>query len=397
MAILGFRIQELTVKIIADQNIPFVKECFEHLGEVQLVAGRDVTPAMVADADALLVRSVTQVNELLLAGSSVKFVATATIGVDHIDQDYLAAQGIGFASAPGSNANSVAEWVVAALLTVAEKYNFVLAGKSIGIVGVGNVGSRVEAKCRALGLEVRLNDPPLSRETGDRKYRPLEELYDCDIVTFHTPLTKEGPDKTVHLAGADFFAKLKPGAIFINSSRGGVHDTQALHRTMDQGRLQAVILDVWENEPTIDTALLERVDLASPHIAGYSYDGKIAGLIMIYEALCEHFHLIREHTCRDFLPEPLVPEIVLDQRDRSLQPVLRSVVKQVYDIEADDRRTRDILSTPAEQQGAFFDGLRKNYPVRREFQNTVIRCVSGQAALIQTLQGIGFQVDVNAD
>lgn len=385
------------MKIIADQNIPFVKECFKHLGEVQLVPGRDVTAEMVADADALLVRSVTQVNESLLAGSSVKFVATATIGVDHIDQEYLAAQGIGFASAPGSNANSVAEWVTAALLTVAEKYDFPLAGKSIGIVGVGNVGSRVEAKCRALGLEVRLNDPPLARETGDAKYRPLEELYDCDIVTFHTPLTQDGPDKTAHLAGVDFFQRLKPGAIFINSSRGGVHDTQALHQAMDQERLRAVILDVWENEPTIDTTLLERVDLASPHIAGYSYDGKIAGLIMVYEALCQHFNLAPKHPRQDFLPEPLVPEIVLGDKDRELQPILRRVVKQVYDIEADDGRTRDILTTPAGQQGAFFDGLRKNYPIRREFQNTVIRCPQGQATLVQTLKGIGFQGDMNVD
>ncbi len=383
------------MKIVADQNIPFVKECCEHLGEVQLVAGRDVTAAMVADADALLVRSVTQVNESLLAGSSVKFVATATIGVDHIDQDYLAAQGIGFASAPGSNANSVAEWVTAALLTVAEKYDFALAGKSIGIVGVGNVGSRVEAKCRALGLEVRLNDPPLARQTGDAKYRSLEELYDCDIVTFHTPLTKEGPDKTAHLAGADFFARLKPGAIFINSSRGGVHDTAALHAAMDQDRLKAVILDVWEGEPKIDSRMLERIDLASPHIAGYSYDGKIAGLIMIYEALCQHFSLSIEHTRQDFLPEPLVPEIVLTDDEEDTQVVLRRVVKQVYDIEADDARTRDILTTSPDQQGCVFDGLRKNYPIRREFQNTVIQCPQGQASLAKILDGLGFEVTLN--
>ncbi len=385
------------MKIVADQNIPFVKECFEHLGQVRLVAGRDVAASIVADADALLVRSVTKVNEALLAGSRVQFVGTATIGVDHIDQDYLATREIGFASAPGSNANSVAEWVVAALLTVAETYHWTLAGRFLGIVGVGNVGSRVALKCQALGLEVRLNDPPLARQTGDAKYRPLEDLYDCDIVTFHTPLTLNGSDKTYHLAGKDFFKQLKPGAIFLNSSRGAVHDTAALHHAMDQQRLQAVILDVWENEPVIDTTLLKRVDLASPHIAGYSYDGKITGLLMIYQALCEHFQRPAKHTLQDFLPAPLVPEIDLRSGTGTPQDIIRRVVRQVYDIEADDARTRDILKTALEQQGAVFDGLRKNYPIRREFQNTVIRGASKHESLMQILKGIGFQVAIDVD
>ena len=184
------------MKIIADVNIPFIAQCLEGIGQVTTVSGRDISLQVVKDADALLVRSITKVNSELLDGSSVKFVATATIGIDHIDTEYLRKNNIGFASAPGSNANSVAEYIVCGLLNIEKKYSKPLAGSSIGIIGVGNVGSKVAAKCQALGMEVVLNDPPLARQTGEEKYRPLEELYDCDFITLHTPLTKTGTDKT---------------------------------------------------------------------------------------------------------------------------------------------------------------------------------------------------------
>ena len=300
------------MKIVADGNIPFVKECFSTIGEVKVVPGRQIKPEVLADADCLLVRSVTKVNEKLLAGSKVRFVATATIGFEHIDTEYLAKNKIGFASAPGSNANSVAEYIVAALLSVGKKHKIKLEGKSIGIVGVGNVGSRVAKKCGALGMKVLLNDPPLQRQTGDSKYLPIEKLYDCDFITFHTPLTFEGIDKTFHLADEKFFKSLKPGCVFINSSRGGVMDTQALKAAMKSGKLKAVILDVWENEPNIDNELLRMVDIGTPHIAGYSLDGKIAGMIMIYEAACKFFGLKPQRTIENYLPAPLVPEIRIE-------------------------------------------------------------------------------------
>ncbi|MHC5083351.1 MAG: 4-phosphoerythronate dehydrogenase [Planctomycetota bacterium] len=383
------------MKIVADQNIPFVKECFETIGDVILVAGRDVTPELLADADALLVRSVTKVNADLLDGSAVKFVATATIGVEHVDQDYLAAKGIGFASAPGSNANSVAEYIVAALLTLAKKYKYTLEGKFIGIVGVGNVGSKVETKCRALGLNVVLNDPPLLRQTGDNKYRPVDELFDCNFITMHTPLTREGQDKSYHLADADFFAKMKDGAVFLNSSRGKVHDNAALTAAMQSGKLGSVVLDVWENEPKVDPWLLQNVDLSTPHIAGYSYDGKIAGMVMIYEALCKHFALEITKTNADFLPAPEVAEIIIDpeQFKRDEQAILHDTVQQVYVINRDDFNMREILSQPDDEQAAFFDSLRKNYPRRREFQNTIVKIADMQSKLAKKLAGIGFQAE----
>ena len=212
------------MKIIADANIPFVAECFSSIGEVITVGGREITPSIAGDADVLLVRSITQVNADLLASSKVRFVATATIGFDHIDIDFLQRSNIGFTSAPGSNANSAAEYVFAGLLEASQKCDINLEGQSIGIIGVGNVGSRVAKKCTALGMRIYLNDPPLQRQTGEEKYLPLKDLYDCDFITFHTPLTFEGIDKTFHLANEGFFKSLKEGCVFVNASRGGVVD-----------------------------------------------------------------------------------------------------------------------------------------------------------------------------
>jgi erythronate-4-phosphate dehydrogenase len=394
LAKITLKMNESTMKIVADQNIPFVKECFSHMGQVVTVGGRQVTPDLVRDADILLVRSITKVGPDLLEGSTVRFVATATIGFEHVDRDYLDSRRIGFASAPGSNANSVAEYITAALLVLARKKQWTLEGKSIGIVGVGNVGSRVEKKCRALGMKVVLNDPPLQRQTGDARYRPLEEVLGCDFVTLHTPLNKQGPDATFHLADKAFFDRLKSEAVFMNTSRGKVHDETALRQAMEAGRLGAVVLDVWETEPAVNPWLLKNVDISTPHIAGYSYDGKIAGLLMIYQAACRHFGLAVSHTIQDFLPPPDVAEITLSQDDlkRTDEQILHDLVQRIYVLNRDDFNTREILLQPEGEQGAFFDSLRKNYPVRREFQNTVVELPQTRPALAQKIAGIGFQV-----
>jgi erythronate-4-phosphate dehydrogenase len=381
------------MKIIADENIPFISECFSSIGEVKTLSGRQITPSAIADADTLLVRSITPVNEKLLANSSVKFVATATIGFEHVDVDYLKRRNIGFASAPGSNANSVADYLVAALLSVGKKHEITLEGKSIGVVGVGNVGSKVAKKCAALGMKVILNDPPLFRQTGDTKYRPLDELFDCDFITLHTPLTYEGQDKTIHLADENFFNSLKTGCVFINTSRGGVHDTAALKAAIRNRKLGAAVLDVWENEPNIDCDLLRMVDISTPHIAGYSLDGKIAGMIMIYRAACEHFGLQPRYNEKDFLPKPIVPEIVIGEPAGDEQEILHQTVQQVYAINRDDFNTREIATAEPKKRGKFFDDLRKNYPVRREFQNTTIILEQSRPALADALKGIGFKVN----
>jgi erythronate-4-phosphate dehydrogenase len=380
------------MKIIADANIPFVADCFSSVGEVEVVSGREMTPWLVADADILLVRSITPVGVDLLAGSKVRFVATATIGFDHIDTDYLDRNKIGFASAPGSNANSAAEYVIAGLLEVAQKYGIDLESKSIGIIGVGNVGSRVAKKCAALGMKTFLNDPPLQRQTGDKKYLLLKELFDCDFITLHTPLTFEGQDKTYHLADEVFFESLKQGCVFINSSRGGVVDSSALEAAVKSERLKAVVLDVWENEPNIDAELLKMVDIGTPHIAGYSLDGKIAGMIMIYNSVCEYFGLQPEFTIKDFLPEPAVHELRINSDNESEQEAILSAVRQIYSIGEDDKKLRQISDKPTDKIGEYFDSLRKNYPVRREFQNTTVVVEDGSSDLAQKLKGIGFEV-----
>ncbi|MHC4641044.1 MAG: 4-phosphoerythronate dehydrogenase PdxB [Planctomycetota bacterium] len=378
------------MKIIADENIPFVAECFSSIGDVETVSGRDMTPNVVAAADALIVRSITSVDTNLLAGSKIRFVGTATIGFDHIDTEYLSRNNIGFASAPGSNANSAAEYVIAALLNIAKQHSIDLEGKSIGIIGVGNVGSRVAKKCEALGMKTYLNDPPLWRQTGDSKYLPIEKLFDCDFITLHTPLTFEGEDKTSHLADEKFLKSLKIGCIFFNASRGGVVDSSALKTAIGTGRLQATVLDVWENEPNIDVELLEMVDIGTPHIAGYSLDGKIAGMIMIYEAACEYFGLEAKYDIGDFLPKPSVPELNIDPKSNREQDILLNAVERIYDIKTDDTRLRQIVEKGMEQRGKYFDHLRRNYPVRREFQNTNVIVEDKNSSLAKKLKGLGF-------
>lgn len=380
------------MKIVADANIPFVEECFSSIADVSILGGRDMTPAAVADADALLVRSITPVNEPLLAGSAVRFVGTATIGFDHVDRDYLDAQHIGFASAPGSNANSAAEYIIAALLNVGQKHGIRLEGKSIGVVGVGNVGGRVAKKCEALGMRVLRNDPPLQRQTGSPIYVPLEALGGCDFITFHTPLTKEGCDQTFHLADEAFFASLKEGAIVLNAARGAVVDSEALAAAIEDDYLGPVVLDVWEHEPDIDVELLDKVTLGSPHIAGYSFDGKIAGLIMIYQAVCDYFGLEPRCEAGDFLPAPEVPEVDLGSVRGDDEVALAQVVGRVYNVQRDDGDLRPIAKQPPARRGAFFDALRKNYPVRREFQNTTVIVEEPGGAVVRKLLGIGFKV-----
>jgi erythronate-4-phosphate dehydrogenase len=378
------------MKIIADANIPFVAECFSSIGEVKVVGGREITPGIVSDADVVLVRSITPVGADLLTGSKVRFVATATIGFDHIDIDFLRRNSIGFASAPGSNANSAAEYVIAGLLEMGRKYDIDLEDKSIGIIGVGNVGSRVAKKCAALGMQIYLNDPPLQRETGEAKYLPLDELFDCDFITLHTPLTFEGVDKTYHLADEKFFKSLKEKCVFVNASRGGVVDSEALKRTIRSGRLRAVVLDVWENEPNIDMELLETVDIGTPHIAGYSLDGKITGMIMIYKAVCEYFRLNARFGIQDFLPEPAVRQLRIETSTNNEQDALADAVQKIYDVREDDARLRRVCEKAVEKRGEFFDSLRKNYPVRREFQNTKVIVKDRNSTLVKKLKGIGF-------
>jgi len=379
------------LKIIADENIPFAREAFGALGEVTLISGREATPQVLRDCDLLFCRSVTKINRELLEGSRVRFVGTATIGTDHVDIPYLRERGIAFASAPGSNANSVAEYVVAALLVLARDGGFVLEGRTLGVVGVGNVGSQVVRKAEALGLRVLQNDPPLARRTGEPRFLPLEALLEADFLTFHVPLSREGEDATCHMADAALLRRLRPSACLLNTSRGAVVETQALKDALGRRRIAAAVLDVWEGEPAIDLDLLSQAAIGTPHIAGYSFDGKVAATEMIYRAACETLGVEPAWDPAAIMPPPGHPRLEIRCAGRPDEDVLREAVLTVYDIEADDRNLRQSPQPPAER-GAYFDRLRKIYPERREFHNTTLVLHGAAERLEAGLAGLGFRM-----
>ncbi len=377
--------------IVVNKHTPAVVEVFSHLGKVIPLDTLEVTPENVRDADLLIVRSEAKVNAQLLEGSKVRFVGTVTIGTDHVDEAYLASKGITFVSAPGSNSNSVAEYIAAALLTWSYRTGNSIAGKTIGIVGVGNVGSKVERVARTLGMNVLLNDPPLARATGDPKYRPLEELYDADIITIHVPLTKSGIDATFHLFDEEKIHHMKKGAVLINSSRGPVVETQALISALRDRHLSSSILDVWEGEPIINTELLRLVFIGTPHIAGYSLDGKLNACRMVYEAACRFLNVEPKWNINYSMPPDEsrinIPSSITEPID-----VVRTAVKQAYDIEMDDRLLRQILTMDPAHHKAYFMKLRAEYRIRREFFNRTVILYQSQRSAEKILKGLGFQI-----
>ena len=380
------------MKIVADANIPLLAQAFGPLGEVVTLRADRITPESVADADALLVRSVTCVGAALLDSSTVRFVATATIGLDHVDQAYLAERGIGFASAQGSNARSVAEYTLAALAVLAARRGVRMTGQVLGIVGVGNVGGHLARMADDLGMTVLRNDPPLARRTGDTCYVPIDALADADVVTFHVPLAREGPDATFHMIDISLLARFAEGVTLINTSRGAVADTGALKAAIASGSLGPVVLDVWEDEPTIDAELLGRVDLATPHVAGYSYDGKVNGTQMVREALCRHFRLERQWDPTPLMPPPPHRHVALPT-GLTVDEAVRGAMVAAYDIEADDARLREMLGVPNEQRGDYFRSLRRDYPVRREFPETTVELAAPDPQIEAALRALGFPVE----
>lgn len=378
------------MKIVADQNIPNIIDAFYHFGEIALVDGRDISRQDIRDAEALIVRSVTKVNRDLLENSKVQFVGSATIGMDHVDQGYLTERNIRFSNAPGCNATSASEYVVAAVLYVAELKKFALEGMKVGVVGNGNVGSRTIQKLEVLGCNVCAYDPPRENEFHDREYVSWDEICACDIVTAHVPLTKTGKYPTHHMFNKAFFDRLKDGVLFINTSRGSVVDEAALKISIDNDREIKLVLDVWQNEPNIDLDLIQHALIATPHIAGYSREGKFRGLQMVYDAACHYFDIKPVWSMQQALPE-LRQKVELSTELDEQQAVYK-LVKTAYDITRDDQDLRKIVELPEEQRGEYFDGLRKNYPVRREFFNYHIQTSRKNGQLTKIARGIGFTI-----
>jgi erythronate-4-phosphate dehydrogenase len=383
------------MRILVDENIPQGPEVFSAYGTVNTFHGRKLAAADVKDADALLVRSITRVNAGLLDGSRVRFVGTATIGVDHIDQDYLRARGIGFSAAPGCNARSVAEYFVAALLHLHVKHGLEVDGKTLGIVGYGNVGRAVAAIAPALGLKVIVSDPPLVDAGEPGTFVSLLEIAErADIVTMHTPLTKTGAHPTFRMANAAFYAAIEKSArpiVLMNMGRGEAMDEPALLAALEAGRVSRLVLDVFPGEPNVNPELARRADLISPHIAGYSIQGKLNGTGQILAAFCRHFGL--EKTAAVKFPVPEDHVIRMDGTPaRTIEAELNDCVRRSYAIDRDDSALRAFLGDP--EFPKHFDALRKNYPVRHEFAGFRITGLSpGKKILAEKLTGLGFSVE----
>jgi erythronate-4-phosphate dehydrogenase len=373
------------VRIIADDKIPFLKGVLDPFAKVTYLPGNQINRNFALESDALLVRTRTKCNSELLAGTPVKFIGTATIGFDHIDTDYCEKNNIKWTNAPGCNSSSVQQYIAAALLKISAESGFDLKDKTLGIIGVGNVGSKVQKLAGAFGMKVILNDPPRERREGKDNFVSLEHLLkESDIITLHVPLNLDGQDKTYHLFSNETFSKVKKGCWLINSSRGEVVDTDSLKNALNEEIIAGAVIDVWEREPEIDISLMHMTFLATPHIAGYSADGKANGTAMIIKNLCESFNI----PLADWYPSevPVAPEpyLTIDCSGKSTDDILRKAVLHTYNITEDDIRLRFDPSR--------FEKERENYPVRREFSYYTITLKDGNEEIENIVKDLGFKI-----
>jgi erythronate-4-phosphate dehydrogenase len=376
------------MNIVADDKIPFLKGALEPFAEVIYYPGSQINNSILKDAMALIVRTRTKCSKALLEGTNIKFIATATIGYDHIDTAYCDANGIKWTNAPGCNSVSVMQYIASALIRLSIKYKFDLTKKTIGIVGHGNVGSKVARLASALGMKVLINDPPLQRNGKLNDAVSLEEIKNkADFITFHVPLNSEGLDKTLHLADEQFFGALKPETIIINSSRGEVIKSNALKIALKDRIIKGAVLDVWENEPNIDTELLHLVDFATPHIAGYSADGKANGTAMSVKAISDFFGFGLNNWFPSDVPLPVNPEIKIDYFEKSEMDIVSQLILNTYDIKTDDERLRNSIHT--------FEKQRGEYPMRREFSSFSVKEIPNNQKINEKLRKIGFIIIKN--
>jgi erythronate-4-phosphate dehydrogenase len=373
------------MKIVIDDKIPYIRSAFEGVAEVIYLAGSKTTPEVVKDANAIVTRTRTICNEKLLAGSSVKFIATATIGYDHIDTEYCNANGIKWTNAPGCNSKSVEQYIASTLMVLAERKNLQLKDLTIGVVGVGNVGSKVARISELFGMKVLKNDPPRERIEGSAEFVSLKQVMEeADIITLHVPLETKGEDATFHLGNAKFFSGLKKKPVVINSCRGEVVETQAVKDALKNGQISAFVCDCWENEPAIDLELLALTEIATPHIAGYSKDGKATGTEMSVHAISQYFNLGLENWHPSGVELPEQPVFELNGSELSEQQIIAKAILHTYDIRNDDA---DFRKDPSK-----FEQLRGDYPTRREFPAFTIVPKNIAAETLEVLRKIGFNL-----
>lgn len=373
------------MKIIIDNKIPYIKGALEPYAEVIYMPGAKTTSEVVADADALITRTRTICNESLLKNSNVRMIATATIGYDHIDTAYCERTGIQWTNAPGCNAKSVEQYIAAALFSWALRHRIKLREKTIGVVGAGNVGSKVARFCGILGMKVLINDPPRERNEGPEGFVSLQTIREeADIISFHVPLTMDGQDATFHMVDESFLTGLQKQPLLINSCRGEVFDTQAVKIAFRKGKVSGLIIDCWENEPDIDRELLEMCFLATPHIAGYSKDGKANGTLMSVRAISRHFKLGIDDWKPDNIEMPEHTLIDVNGSRRDDESILAEAVLSTYDIENDDENLR-------KNPGAF-EKWREEYPIRREFPTYTVKVAHVSDNAIRMLKEAGFGI-----
>ncbi|MDD4799410.1 MAG: 4-phosphoerythronate dehydrogenase [Proteiniphilum sp.] len=367
-------------KILADAHIPYLRGVAEQIGEVEYLPGNQFTREAIRNRDALIVRTVTPFGEELLSGSNVQLICSATIGYDHIDTAWCDAHGIAWRTAPGCNAASVEQYITASLLLLADQHRFDLPGMTIGIVGVGNVGSKVAAACQKLGMRVLLNDPPREEREGTGHFTDLETIKrEADFITFHTPLTRSGKYPTFHLAGDRFYDNLPNKPFIINAARGGVTCNRSLTEALLRGKVQGAVIDCWENEPVIDHELLQLTDIATPHIAGYSADGKWTASKMSIENLIRFFDLDLMPQYAE-IPTPKQPSIELGDLPAAAQ--LSHAVWHTY-------HPKDDASALKKSPDAFYR-FRSEYPLRREYHAFTVHHADNR--LSETFRQLGFRV-----
>ncbi len=373
------------LRIIADNKIPFLEGALEQKTQVSYMPGGKINRKHLLNADAMIIRTRTKCDEGLLYGTPVKFIASATIGYDHIDTDYCASQGIRWTNAPGCNSGSVRQYIASALATIISQEKSIFSELTLGIVGVGNVGKKIENMARTLGMKVLLNDPPRERMEGSGSFTDLEHLIGAsDIITMHVPLIKTGPYKTLHMADENFFSKIKKGAWLINSSRGEVCQTQALTSALKNKQLAGAIVDVWENEPAIDEGLLNLVHVATPHIAGYSADGKANGTAMSVQAISRFFDLKMDNWYPEIVPAAPNNHIDISCDKKSMEEVFTEVSLFAYDIVSDSQKLKSSLATFEEQRGS--------YPIRREPEALTIELLDNNENCRKWLEELGYNV-----
>ncbi len=370
------------MKILVDENMPYACELFQQLGDVQQISGRTIPRDLLSRADALMVRSITPVNASLLQGTKISFVGTATAGTDHIDETWLHQQGISFSAAPGCNAIAVVEYVFSVLLLLAQQEGFRLQDKTVGIVGVGHVGSNLNIRLNALGIRTLCCDPPRFERGDAGEFWPLEKLVrEADILTLHTPLNETGAHASLHLVDTELLAALPENRILINTSRGAVVDNRALLQALEKRKKLRVVLDVWEPEPQLLLPLLARVDIGTAHIAGYSLEGKARGTVAVFEAFSRYIGQEQQVTLSALLPPPEFSDIRYcgDLTDSKL----RRLINLVYDVCPDDAALRRVAATVGG-----FDGLRRDYQERREWSSLGVQ--SDKVSDVSLLRTLGF-------